>query len=375
MASVDRWQGNRWRVRYRTPAGESRSKVFDRKAEAEKFRTSVEHSRLTGAYVDLRKGRTTVAEYWALWSKRQPWRASSRTSVTSLFDNHVAPALGGYPLNGLRRGDVEAWAARLERKRADGTRVPLAARTANQAAQWLSTMLESAVLDGLIAVNPARGAKRPRIDVEPVVPFTDGEVDALRSAAPAWFTVALDLGLGAGLRQSEATGLTVDRVDFLRRQLTVDRQLVTPLAGDPTLGPPKTKRSYRTIPLADAVVEALSAHIAEHGTGQHGLLLHGLDGRPVRKQRFGSVWRKLRGEAEMPTARFHDTRHSYASVLLSGGVSVAAAADYLGHTPGELLRTYAHMMPADHDRARSVVQSAFDRDTSGVTTVSRAATD
>jgi integrase len=58
-----------------------------------------------------------------------------------------------------------------------------------------------------------------------VVPFTAAEVDALRAAAPAWFAVALDMGLGAGLRQSEATGLTVDRVDFRRRTLTVDRQL------------------------------------------------------------------------------------------------------------------------------------------------------
>jgi hypothetical protein len=48
-------------------------------------------------------------------------------------------------------------------------------------------------------------------------------------------------------------------------------------------------------------------------------------------------------------------------VLLSGGVGVAAAAEYLGHTPGVLLSTYAHLMPADHERARSVVQAAFDR--------------
>jgi hypothetical protein len=55
--------------------------------------------------------------------------------------------------------------------------------------------------------------------------------------------------------------------------------------------------------------------------------------------------------------------------LLSGGVSVAAAAEYLGQTPGELLRTYAHLMPADHDGARAVVQAAFVADR--VTGVSR----
>jgi integrase len=267
--------------------------------------------------------------------------------------NHVLPALGGRRLNSLRRGDIETWAARL----------PLAKSTAGQATQWLSSMLESAVADGLLATNPARGAKRPRAEREPIVPFTDDEVDALRSAAPPRFGVALTLGLGAGLRQSEATGLSLDRVDFLRRQLVIDRQLVTPLQGDVTFGPPKSSRSYRTIPLADAVVEALARHIEQHGTGSHELLLCGDDGRPLRRQRFGRIWDQLRQRAGLPNARFHDTRHTYASTLLSGGVPVAAAAEYLGHSPGELLGTYAHLMPADHERARSVVQASFVRGT------------
>jgi integrase len=287
-----------------------------------------------------------------VWSERQQWRASSRLSITSLFDNHVLTAFGGRRLNSLCRGELESWAVRL----------PLARRTAAQAAQWLSTMLESAVADGMLAANPARGAKRPPPEQEPVVPYTDDEVAALRAAAPAAFEVALTLGLGAGLRQSEATGLTVDRIDFLRRQLTVDRQLVTPKAGEPSFGPPKSARSYRTVPLADVVVEALARHVEEHGTGRDGLLLAGADGRRLRRQRFGVIWDQLRRRAGLPRARFHDTRHTFASVLLSGGVSVAAAADYLGHSPAELLRTYAHMMPADHERARSVVESAFTGD-------------
>ena len=71
----------------------------------------------------------------------------------------------------------------------------------------------------------------------------------------------------------------------------------------------------------------------------------------MRRQYFGSVWQKLRERAGLPEARFHDTRHTYTSVLLSGGVSVAAAAEYLGHSPAVLLSVYAHLLPADHDRA------------------------
>ena len=131
--------------------------------------------------------------------------------------------------------------------------------------------------------------------------------------------------------------------------------------------------------LADAVVEALARHVELHETGSDGLVLHTSKGQPVDRKRFGDVWRGLRTaaveavdleddaaadrlRARLAAARFHDTRHTFASTLLSGGVSVAAAAEYLGHSPAVLLTTYAHLVPADHDRARSVVQTAFERE-------------
>lgn len=380
MAHIERWNGNKWRARWRDPDGKTQSKVFPRKIDAENHITAKQHSKLTHTYIDEKAGRTTVAEYWAIWSERQQWRDSSRSSVTSMFDRQVLPALGKRQLASLRRGDIESWAAKMPRSR----------QYARQAAQYLATLLDAAVADRLIASNPARGAKRPRVDREPVVPFTAVEVDALRAAAPAWFDVALTLGLGAGLRQAEATGLTVDRVDFLRRQLVVDRQLLT--RGAETFGPLKTSRSYRTVPLADSVIAELAHHVEVHGTGRDGLVVHLPDGGPVQRERFGWVWRQLRSaavkaveddddaieaarlRARLGGARFHDTRHTYASTLLAGGVSVAAAAEYLGHSPAVLLSTYAHLMPGDHERARSVVEAAFQRAsaTSRVTVGSRA---
>jgi integrase len=221
-------------------------------------------------------------------------------------------------------------------------------------------MYDAAVDDGFTAANPVRRAKRPRVDLEPVVPFSPDEVNRLAEAAPDWFEVALTLGAGCGLRQGEATGLTVDRVDFLRRELRVDRQLVTPAAGDPALGPLKTRTSYRTVPLADVALDGLAVHLERFGTSDGGLLLHE-GGRPMRRQRFGQVWRSLRARAGLPEARFHDTRHTFASILLSAGVSVPATAEYMGHTGAVLLKTYAHLMPDDHDRARGAVQAAFAR--------------
>lgn len=130
-----------------------------------------------------------------------------------------------------------------------------------------------------------------------------------------------------------------------------------------SFGPLKTANSYRTVPLADSTVTALAALLEARGTGVDGLLVHD-GGRPVNAARFGYLWRRARQRAGVaPTARFHCTRHTFASVLLSEGISVAATAEYLGDTPGDtlgvVLGTFAHLMPADHDRARGAVEAAF----------------
>ena len=113
-----------------------------------------------------------------------------------------------------------------------------------QGVVFLGTMLEAAVADGLIAASPAHGAKRPRVDRQPVAPFTDGECEALRAAAPNWFAVALTLGLGAGAASVGGDGGHLGSGRFLCRELTVDRQLLSLEAGEMRWGPAKSKRSY-----------------------------------------------------------------------------------------------------------------------------------
>ena len=127
-----------------------------------------------------------------------------------------------------------------------------------------------------------------------------------------------------------------------------------------TFGPPKTVSSFRTIPLADFVVDALAAHIADHSVGVDGLILHGPNGGPLSYAKFGRVFRAARKQAGVPSVHFHDLRHTFASTLLSQGVSVKAVADWLGHaSPVMTLNIYSHLMPIDETRARAVIQAAL----------------
>ena len=129
---------------------------------------------------------------------------------------------------------------------------------------------------------------------------------------------------------------------------------------EPVLSPTKTASSNRTIPLADFLLESLAAHLSRYPTEREGLLLRTPSGLPVDADRFGHQWRMACRAAGVPGLRYHDLRHTFASTLLSHGVSVKAVADWLGHaSPTITLTTYAHLMPADEDVARGVLDSAL----------------
>jgi integrase len=353
MASVDRRQDGRWRARWREyPGGPQRAKHFDRKIDADRFLVKLQHDLMTGSYIDPRQAQTPLLAYAEKWLERMrpTWRTTTAASVENSARLHILPVLGSRQIAAIKRSDIEAWAAALK----------LSPATVATVRQHLGQLLTAAVEDGLIARNPAAGAKMPKNETARPEPVPAPVIEAITEALPSWARVAVPLGLGAGLRQGEATGLTVDRVHFLRRSLRVDRQLVTIESARPELGPTKTVQSNRTIPLAAFVGDAVSAHLAEHGSGDLGVILHLPDGRPIGRNRFGRIWRAARTKAEADHVDFHDLRHTFASTLLSEGVSVRAVAEWMGHaSPMVTLNTYSHMMPVDEDRARGVLDRAL----------------
>jgi integrase len=172
------------------------------------------------------------------------------------------------------------------------------------------------------------------------------------------------LSAGSGMRQGECFGLTVDRIDFLRRTVLVDRQLVTISGRAPFLAPPKTAASVRSIPLPTVVVDALAAHLAEFPPLEDGFVFVTDAGRPIRRTAFGDVWRAAVKAAGAPYGTgFHELRHYYASLLIRHGESVKVVQARLGHaSASETLDTYSHLWPDSDDRTRTAVDSVLSAD-------------
>lgn len=348
MASIDRRPDGSYRARWREyPSAPQRTKSFARKRDAEAWLTEISHRLLSGTYTPPQAGQITVAAYAAEWTARRHWRAATTERRERELRLHILPELGSRPLASLRRAHVEEWAAAL----------PLAPSSVGAVFETLRALLEAAVDDERIARNPASGARIPKAEAAPFVPLTVEEVRGLAGGMVEHVRAAVLVAAGTGLRQGELFGLTADRVDFLRRELRVDRQLWTPKAGRPFLVAPKSPRSYRTVALSGLVVDALAAHVAAHGPGEHGVVFH-IDGRAVSRSMGSAYIRRAATRTGVP-ATWHDCRHHHASVLLSRGVSPALVAERLGHTIAELLKTYAHVVRADEDRVRSIVDETL----------------
>lgn len=132
----------------------------------------------------------------------------------------------------------------------------------------------------------------------------------------------------------------------------MDRQMVLNTGEGPILRPPKTPASYRTIPLPDVVLVALTEHMRAFPPGEDGLLFTNDQGGPIRRTRFSDLWRPVARAAGLePGTGYHALRHFDASALIRHGESVKVVHSRLGHaSAAETLDTYSHLWPDSEDR-------------------------
>jgi integrase len=339
---------NGWRARWRTPEGGSRSQTFARKQDAQRHLAAVEGSKVTGAYVDPSAGKVIFKAYAEQWRSIQVHRPSTEKKLEGQLRLHVYPSLGARPMGAIRQSEVQGLVKSL-----DST---LAPATVALVYSWVVAIFRAAVADKIIASSPCHDIKRRRVERRTVVPLPVETVERLVADAPDRYRALFVLGAGTGVRISEALGVTTDRVDWMRRLLVVDRQLVGQRDGEPVFGPVKDQRNRpRTIPLPDTVLTALVEHVRVFGLGPHGLLFTTEAGRPVRG--CWTIWRKVADPLGIPKSDgYHTLRHFYASLLIRHGESPKVVQERLGHASSKMtLDIYSHLWPEDEDRTRAAV--------------------
>lgn len=358
MASIDKRPNGRWRARYRDPEGKQHARHFPKKVEAERWLDGVRGDLVRGDYVDPGAGKVTFRDYAEKWRSAQLHRPGTIAQVATHLERHVYPVLGDQPMGEIRRSELQAWVK--------GRSEVLAPATVIVVWRWVSSIFRAAADDGVVRVSPCRGVKLPKRERAQVVPLETEVVRGLVDAIPERYRAPVFLAATTGMRQGEVFGLTVDRIDFLRRQLRVDRQLITVQGVPPEFGPPKTEASRRTIPLPQVAVDALARHLEQYGVGPDGLVFTNEDGEPIRRTAFSGVWRPAASSVGIPAGTgMHALRHYYASLLIRHGESVKVVQARLGHaSAAETLDTYSHLWPDSEDRTRAAIDQALSAEES-----------
>lgn len=342
-----------WRARYRDAAGKEHSRHFPRRTDAQRWLDEVTADVLTGRYVDPKAGKITFRRFYADWSARQVWVPSTRVASDRITD---AVPFRDMPLKSIRRSHIESWVKTM-------VGAGLAASTIKTRHVVVRSVFRAAVADKIIADDPAAGVALPRQrkrEAAMAIP-TDDEVGQLVAAADSWRTTTTRKGFRAyvalcafaGLRLGEASGVQVGDIDFLRRQLKINRQIQRD--GDTYAVRPCKYGSERTVYLPDDLVALLSQHVALHvpdGDPDRWLFPYG-DG-PLYDNAVTWRWRATRKAAGLPHVRLHDLRHYYASGLIASGCDVVTVQRALGHASASTtLNTYAHLWPTAEDRTRA----------------------
>jgi integrase len=359
MASIKKRPDGQWRARYRDDAGKEHARHFTRKTDAQRWLNEVTASMVTGAYVDPKAGRVTFAGYFAGWAQRQVWESNTERNVRQAAGSVT---FAGVPLAALRRSHVEQWVKAMRTApRGEGKPPGLAPGTIRTRVNNVRSVLRAAVRDRVIASDPSDGITLPRVrrpEVAMTLPGT-AQVRGLLAAAPQQWGAFVALCAFAGLRLGEAAAVQVGDIDFLRRTLTVARQVQRASGGTVEIRPPKYG-SERTVYLADALVKILSAHIASHCPGADpARFLFGFGADvPPHQNTVGYWWHKARTAAGCGAVRLHDMRHFYASGLIAAGCDVVTVQRALGHGSATVtLSTYAHLWPTAEDRTRAAAES------------------
>jgi integrase len=359
VASLEKRTRNgqlRWYARYRDPAGKQLVKVFDRKVDAERFLTTVEAAKLTGSYVDAKRAairfRDFAEEHWASSSSRLA-ADTTRVRKRSVLDRHILPALGDYPVGALRPSTISA---------AVGTwTMTLAPGTVGQVLRQVRQILDAAVADGLASSNAAKAVRAPAAPRRRDVHLSDEDVTGILTATPRFYRPLVITLVGLGLRISEAAGLRVDDVDFLRRTVRI-RQQRRP-GGD--MCRLKTGSSMRDIPADGAVLQALAEQIRQWPRSD-GLIFSSLLGRPLTKSIAGHLFDDIERIVGF-TVSPHSLRHHFGATLISRGVSVVAVSRWLGHSSPEITyRVYAYLRPDDETAGRAAMAQSMAKIIPGV---------
>src|SRR6266536_2036055 len=350
MASIERRERNgkvTYSVRYRSPDGASKRKVFGRRVDARRFMSANEESKQRGAWVDPAAGKVTFGTLAEEWFENKPFKKpTTKHMYRQLLNNKIFPTFEHVPVATITTTKVEDWIAALVNSGLSPSRV-------RSATNVLGQVLGRAVKEDRLARNSAKGIDRETL---PKLPrserhfLSSAEVERLAAAIDPRYRLLVLFDAYTGLRAGECAALRVKHLNVLKGIVTV-RESVAEVDGRLEWGLPKSYEQ-RTVRLPRFLRDELAAYLVERPHGPEDLVFTAQLGGPLRQSQFMARFYKPAVERSgLPEGlRFHDLRHTAASLAISTGANILAVSKMLGHADASItLKVYGHLYPSDAD--------------------------
>ncbi len=297
-------------------------------------------------------GEALIAHLVALGRK-----AATVEAYESILRVHLAPYFAGRSLDAIEADDLEGF---VRATAAEGK----SAKTIRNALGFMHSIYEFALRKGWAKANPCKLIEKPRDDGDPEIRFLDPEeLDAVVRAeaagrddlAPTLALIYLTAGM-TGLRQGELIALRWRDVDWAAGKVRVRRSYVR---GE--FGSPKSRRGFRSVPLADELAGELDRHFqASRFRGDDDLVFaHPRLGRPLDRTKVRKRFKAALRAAGVREVRFHDLRHTFGTRAAAVGTPLRTLQEWMGHRDSKTTQIYADYAPSE--REREWVEAAFAR--------------
>lgn len=335
--------------------GKRISKYFKTKKEASDWLLEMRNKLKSG--ISLAGAQTTLAEYFSEYLKanKTTIRPNTHFQYSQIVRQHILPMLGKIKLDELKPNIIQQlYSHKLDQG--------ISERSVLLIHAVLHKALRQAVMWGIIGWNPADGVIRPKKQHKEMKVLNDTQVRTLLLVAKGTpMHILLQIEITTGLRFGELLGLQWKDLNWGNRQLQIQRQLNRLKSHGLTFSEPKTKAGRRTIVLGKSTISLLHDHwllqqkmIIEFGDQwqDNDLIFPSETGTPADQSNVTKRFKLLLIKAGLPDIRFHDLRHTAATLMLLQGINPKIVQERLGHADISMtLNTYSHVLPSMQEDA------------------------
>ena len=310
---------------------------------------------------DLDGSKVLLNEYLLQWleNKKTSIRNKTAHQYEQIVLDHIIPHIGNIPLKDLKL-------AKVEKLCADLLNANVGIRTIRMTHAVLHSALEKAVQYDLIGKNPAHKADVPKYKHSEMT-FLDSDqaTQFLIAAQDSRYEALYYMAIHTGMRQGELFGLKWTDLDWARETIRVRRQVTRIPKQGWAFESPKTKAGLRTIKLEAGILKIVRQHQARQDLEkivvgdkweEFNLMFPSTVGTPGHQSALRKDFLKVLDRAGLPRLRFHDLRHTAATLMLNNDVPPIVVSKRLGHSKTSItLDTYGHLIQKMQDQAAKIM--------------------